>query len=424
MEPDQIVIILLALALSALFSGMEIAFLSADKMIIELEGEKENLRGRILAKFLKHSSQFIGTMLVGNTIALVGYSTYMEEVSTPLIRACLPFSMNNDFLVLILQTLLSTLIVIVIGEFIPKSIFLLHPNRLLSFFILPVAVIVYILWPFVTIMNAIAKFLIIHIFKHRYKETKPVFGMIDLHLFINNTLAIDDNTHVGRSAKIVSKVLEFKKVKIRDCMIPRIEIAAIDIQSSIQALKQIFTESGHSKILMYKNDIDDIIGYCHSKELFKKPKHIENILTPIIIVPETNSASEVMVRFIKEHKSLAVVVDEFGGTSGIVSMEDIIEEIFGEIQDEHDTEAWIEEEINANTYLLSARHEIDYLNEKYKWDIPQGDYDTLGGFIISVIERIPNLHENISIPPFHFTIISIKNTHIGTVRIVIEEKEQ
>ncbi|MCG8340242.1 MAG: hemolysin family protein [Cytophagales bacterium] len=424
MEPAQIIIILLALAFSALFSGMEIAFLSADKMIIELEGEKENLQGRILAKFLKHPSQFIGTMLIGNMIALVGYSTYMAEISDPLIRACLPPSINNDFLVLTLQTLLSTLRVVVVGEFIPKSIFLLNPNRLLSFFILPVTGIVFILWPFVAITNAIAKFLITHVLKHNYKETKPVFGMTDLHLFIKNTLDIDDNTHVGMSAKIVSNVIAFKKVKVRDCMIPRTEIVAIDIQGGIQSLKQAFTESGHSKILVYKNDIDDIIGYCHSKELFKKPKHIENILTPIIIVPETNSANEVMVRFITAHKSLAVVVDEFGGTSGIVSMEDIIEEIFGEIRDEHDTEELIEEQLNPNTYLLSARHEVDYLNKKYKWDIPQGDYDTLGGFIISVIERIPNLHENISIPPFHFTIISIKNTHIGTVRIVIEEKEQ
>lgn len=225
----------------------------------------------------------------------------------------------------------------------------------------------------------------------------------------------------GVSARIVGNLIEFRKVKVRDCMIPRTEIVAVSIEEGIEVLKQAVIKSEHTKILVYRNDIDDIIGYCHSKELFKKPKHIESILTPIIIVSETSLASEVMVQLATEGKSLALVVDEFGGTSGMVSMEDIIEEIVGEIHNEHDTTALVEQKLAQNVYLLSARHEIDYLHEKYGWDIPQGDYDTLGGLIISVTERIPDLNETVALPPFTFTIVSLEDTRIDTVKMTIHQ---
>ncbi len=419
--PYQIFAILGSLVLSAFFSGIEIAFLAADKLGIELCGERKLLAGKVLAGFLKRPNYFITTTLIGNTIALVIYGASMASILEPLLHAYLPSTINSNALRLILQTLLSTFGILVFAEFIPKSIFLRSPNRLLAFFALPTAAIAYLLHPLVAVTTAIAKFFIVHVLGQEYQETQPVFGLTDLHTFIKNSLNLNQKLPVGVSARIVSNLIDFRKIKVRDCMTPRKEIIAVNITGGIEALRQTVAKSDHAKILVYRNDIDDIIGYCHSKELFKKPKHIESILTPAIIVSEANLASEVMVRLKTEGKSLALVVDEFGGTSGIVSMEDIIEEIVGEIQDEHDVTELLEQKLDECTYLLSARHEINYLNETYNWDIPQGDYDTLGGFIISVTERIPELNETVHIQPFSFTILSIEDTHINTVKVQVSK---
>ena len=418
-EPYQIVVIVGALIFSAFFSGLEIAFLAADKLGMKLEGERKSLSGRILNNFLKHPDRFISTTLIGNTIALVIYSTYMAKVLEPFLHAYLPAAINNNATLLILQTLLATLGILVVAEFIPKSIFLLGPNRLLSFFALPTAAVAYVLQPLVVITTAIAKFFIIHVLGQKYREERPAFGLTDLHTFIQSTLNINERVPVGVSARIVSNLIEFRKVKVRDCMIPRTEIVAVSIEDGIKGLKEAVIKSEHSKIMVYRHDIDDIIGYCHAKELFKTPQHIESILRPVVIVSATNLASEVMVQLTTEGKSLALVVDEFGGTSGIVSMEDIIEEIVGEIQNEHVVTELVEQKLDHNVYLLSARHEIDYLNEKYGWDIPTGDYDTLGGLIIDVTERIPDLHETVELPPFTFTIVALEDTRIGVVKMVI-----
>ncbi len=417
--PYQIVVIVGALIFSAFFSGLEIAFLAADKLEMQLAGEHQSLSGKILNNFLRYPNHFISTTLIGNTIALVTYCTYMAKVLEPWLYACLPVAINNNTTLLILETLLSTLGILVVAEFIPKSIFLLGPNRLLSLFALPAAAITYVLMPLVTITTAIAKFFIVYVLGQKYREEQPAFGLTDLHTFIQNTSNGNDQMPVVVSARIVSNLITFRKVKIRDCMIPRPEIVAVSLEDGIVGLKEAVIKSDHAKIMVYRHDIDDIIGYCHAKELFKKPRYIESILQPVLIVSETSPAHEVMVQLTAEGRSLALVVDEFGGTSGIVSMEDIIEEIVGDIQNEHDTKERLEQKLGPDIYLLSARHEIDTLNEKYGWNIPRGDYDTLGGFIINAIERIPHLDEIIALPPFTFTIVELEGTRIRTVKMVI-----
>lgn len=418
-DSHQIIVIVGALLLSAFFSGIEIAFLSADKLGMKLEGERKSLYGKVLNNFLRHPDRFISTTLIGNTITLVIYSTYMAKVLDPLLHTYLPPNLNNYTTVLTIQTLLATLGILVVAEFIPKSIFLLGPNRLLSFFALPIAAVAYVLWPLVIFTTAIAKFFIVRVLGQSYLEERPAFGLTDLHTFIQNILNIENKVPVGVSAKIVSNLIEFRQAKVRDCMIPRTEVVAISIDDGIRGLREAVIKSEHTKILVYRHDIDDIIGYCHAKELFKSPQYVESILRPVVIVSETNLASEVMVQLTSESKRLALVVDEFGGTSGIVSMEDIVEEIVGEIQDEHMVTALVEQKLDRNIYLLSARHEIDYLNEKYGWDIPNGDYDTLGGLIIDITESIPELHETIEFPPFTFTIVALEDTRIGTVKVTI-----
>lgn len=419
MDPNIILTILICLLFSAFFSGIEIAFVSADKLYIELQGKKGVRTGNILLKFVNNSSRFIGTTLIGNTIALVVYGIFMAKLLDPFITALLPEIINNEAVVMVVQTILSTLLVLLTAEFLPKSIFLINPNWMLSILAYPIYAIYWLMGPVVWLVVTFSKFMITKIFGLEYSENKPAFGLIDLDNYIQNTLQADDETNVELDTKIFNNALEFKTIRIRECMIPRTEIAAVDINDDIEALKKAFIESGHSKIIVYKESIDNVIGYCHSLELFKKPKTIEDILTPIIIVPETMLANELMVQFISERKSLGLVVDEFGGTSGVVSIEDIIEEIFGEIQDEHDYEEYIEQKIDENTYLLSARHEVDYLNDKYDWKLPTGDYETIGGLILSVTEDIPQKGDNVEVPPFVFTIQATEDIRIDTVKLKI-----
>jgi CBS domain containing-hemolysin-like protein len=309
-------------------------------------------------------------------------------------------------------------VVLLTAEFLPKSIFRINPNLFLSFFAVPLWIIYILLYPVVYGIVGLSKFFIIRILHLNFKEDEPVFSLTDLGEFIKSKIVEDKaEGKYDIDAKIFNNALEFKTVKIRECMIPRTEIVAIDLHSDIEVLKNEFVESGLSKILVYRESIDDIIGYCHSSALFKKPKDIESILSPVIIVPETLLANELLVQFITERKSLALVVDEFGGTSGIVTIEDIIEEIFGEIEDEHDEQDLVDHQLDDKSYLLSARHEIDYLNEKYNWNLPPGDYDTLGGLILSVTEDIPSLNQDIVIEPFKFHIVSIEENRINLVKL-------
>jgi putative hemolysin len=426
----QITVVLLSLIFSAFFSGMEIAFISSDRLRIELQRQQGSATGKILSGFLKNPARFIGTTLIGNNTALVVYGIYIALLLDPLIASILPGGLNpqaTDLAVLLIQTILATLIVIFTAEFTPKSLFMLAPNLMLNMFAIPMQIIYIILSPFVYAVVSISRFFIVKVLRLKYREDRPVFGLTDLHHFIENTirgsheLKVDGNPNSPvLNTKIFTNALEFKTVKVRECMIPRTEVIAVNVESTIDELKESFLESGHSKILIFHNTIDDIIGYCHTLALFKKPEQIRDILSPIIIVPETIPANELMIQFITEHRSIALVVDEFGGTAGIVTMEDIIEEIFGDIQDEHDDEDWVEEQIDHDTFLVSARHEIDYLNEKYNWCIPDGEYETLGGYILSITEDIPQIGDVVEADQFTFIIKSMHENRIDNVQLTID----
>lgn len=422
MATIPLVIIILCLLLSALFSGMEIAFLSADKFRIELDKKQGSYSAKILSTFYKGPSKFIITLLVGNNITIVIYGIFMALILEPIIRDWFSFMDDSVMVVLILQTAISTIVVLIFGEFLPKSISLINPNAILQAFSIPLMGIAYLLYPIVQTINFISKIIIQKILRSEYSEDQPVFGLTDLNNFLKRHITSNDtDNNVEVSTKIFNNALEFKKIRVRECMIPRTDIIAIDIEDGMQALKNAFFDSGHTKIVIFKESIDDIIGFCHALALYKKPTEIEDILSPILIVPETMLASELLIQFTAERKSIALVVDEFGGTAGLVTIEDVIEQILGEIQDEHDAEDWIEERIDYNKFLLSARHEIDYLNENYKWNIPDGDYETLGGFILAVTENIPSLGEVIKSPPFTFTIMGMNDARIDTVKVTIDD---
>ncbi len=423
---SNIILIAICLVFSGFFSGMEIAFISANQLHIELQKKKGGLPGRILSNFIERRAQFLATTLVGNNLALVLYGIFMAGLLEPQISPWFPASEFGQLLVLITQTILSTILVLITAEFIPKSIFMLNPDFLLRLFAIPMNLIYWLFWIPVWIIAHISKFIITRILRVEYSEDKPVFGLTDLNNYIKNTFTVGDNKQpqdVEVDSNLFSNAIEFKSVRVRECMIPRTEVIALEINDSIDELRRLFIDSGHSKIVIYKESVDDVIGYCHSLELFKKPKDIKSIMNPIIIVPETMPANELMVQFITERKSLALVVDEYGGTSGIVSMEDIIEEIFGEIQDEHDDEYLTEEVMDDHNWLLSARHEVDYLNEKYALGLPVGDYDTLGGLILEFNENIPSRNDVIEVPPFTFTIYSMADNRIDNVKLTINDLE-
>ncbi|EAZ81667.1 hemolysin family protein [Algoriphagus machipongonensis] len=420
MEISYLIYVIITLLFSAFFSGMEIAFVSSNKLQIELQNKQGALVGRVLSNFANKPGQFIGTTLMGNTVSLVLYGIFMAYLLEDPLKMWLPDGFNNQAIILILQTILSTILVLITAEFLPKSIFLLNPNSMLAFFAVPFLVIYYLMYPIVWAVVGMSRFFITKILRLEYSEDRPVFTVTDLNSFIQNHLTQEkEEGNVEIDTKIFDNAVEFKTVRVRECMVPRTDIVSVEIEDSISDLKQIFAESGHSKVIVYRETIDDVIGYCHQLELFKKPKSIEDILTPIIIAPESALANELLIQFIQERKSLALVVDEFGGTSGIVSMEDIIEEIFGEIEDEYDNDDLIEQKTGDYEYLLSARHEIDYLNDKYGWELPYGDFETLSGLILSLTENLPKKGESVVFGAYTFTVVSKQDHRIDTVKLKI-----
>ncbi|WP_026950748.1 hemolysin family protein [Algoriphagus mannitolivorans] len=425
MDNTYLFYVLVTLLFSAFFSGIEMAYISANKLQIELQSKQGILSGQILSRFVKNPGQFIGTTLIGNTIMLVLYGTFMAFLLEDPIRDMLPPPFANEGSILIIQTVLSTILVLVTGEFLPKSLFMLNPNSMLRFFALPFWGIYLLMYPLVWMIVWMSRFFITHVLRLEYNEEKPVFTITDLNSFIKEHFhqTKKEGGKVDIDTKIFDNAVEFKTVRVRECMIPRTDIVAVEVEDSIEDIRKVFEESGHSKIVVYRESIDEVIGYCHQLELFKKPKTIEEILTPIIIAPESALANELLIQFIQERKSLALVVDEFGGTSGIVSMEDIIEEIFGEIDDEYDNDDLIEQKISEHEYLLSSRHEIDYLNEKYGWELPIGDFETLAGLILSLTENLPNKGENITVGRYTFTIVSKQAHRIDSVRLKINDSD-
>ncbi|NQW76490.1 MAG: HlyC/CorC family transporter [Cytophagales bacterium] len=422
-QTPQYVGIILAMVFSAFFSGVEMAFVSSNKLYFELKAKQNILSAKIIAHFNQSPSQFIGTMLIGNTLSLVAYGIFMEEFLHHLILANLPW-ITNVIIARLIASIVATIIILTTSEFTPKSIFLINPDAILEFLAIPIWIINTLMFPLVWLTVGLSKWFITRVLRLSYSEEKPAFGLTDLNHYLQNLnrkVSTEEENEVD--TKIFHNALEFKQVKVRDCMIPRTEITAIEIEEGIEGLKKVFIESGHSKVLVYKETLEEVVGYCHSLALFKKPKDIQSILTSIPIVPEAMPANDLMLKFSKERKSLAIVVDEFGSTSGLVSMEDVMEQIFGEIQDEFDdTEDWIEKRLDDHTYILSGRHEIDYLNEKYNWNLPEGDYETLGGMLIHLYEDIPAVNEVITLSAFQFQIMTVTDARIDTVKVLISGK--
>ncbi len=370
---------------------------------------------RLLSRFLRRPSRFIAIMLLGNNIALVVYSISMARLLDPLL---IPLNSSASFL-LVTETLISTLLVLFIAEFFPKAVFRSNPNFYLHLFAIPLSVFSVILWV-PMIITIFLSDLFLRIFKVHTDEEQVSFGRVDLEHYVEEVTSGAEHREeeLEHEFHIFQNALEFSKIKARECMVPRTEIVALDVGDDIAVLRQRFIDTGLSKILIYRNSIDNLIGYVHSIELFKKPEAIKSILLPVSIVPEAMSANRILEMLIGNNRSIAVVVDEFGGTAGIVTIEDVMEEIFGEIEDEYDTEALTEQAIHENGWRFSGRLEIDYINEKYRLELPESEeYDTLAGLLLHVMERIPEAGNTLRINEYLFTIEEVSKSRIGTLKI-------
>ena len=423
-------IIVLSLIFSAFFSGMEIAFVSSNKIHIEIEKKQRGFLSLLLTKITAKPSKFIATMLIGNNIALVVYGLYMGDVLVAWFSQHLPtdsslvYYLFNE-LSLLTQTIISTLVILISAEFLPKVFFQIYANSLLKLLALP-AFMFYVLFSlFSDFVIWISDFVLKTFFKTKGDDVQLAFTKVELGNYISEQMqSVEADDEVDSEIIIFQNALEFSEVKAREAMVPRTELTAIEIHDTIENLSKLFTQTGHSKIVVYKSTIDDILGYVHAFDLFKNPKTIKSMLMPIEFVPETMLAKDILNVLTKKHKSLAVVLDEYGGTSGILTVEDIVEELFGEIEDEHDSVALIEEQMDQLNFLFSARLEVDYLNETYKLQLPEHEnYETLGGLIVHHTQEIPEQNQQISIDRFLFTIQEVSNTKIELIALKIEPQD-
>ena len=411
--------ILIAMVFSAFFSGMEIAFVSSNRMLAEMDKDKQKFSSRFLQTFYRHPNNFVSTMLVGNNIALVVYGILFAE----LFDHTLFKGMDATFTVPA-DTILSTLIVLFTGEFLPKTLFKSNANRLLTFFALPAYLCYVVLWPISRFSTMLSRIILrIFGFKVEKEKSDDAFTKVDLDYLVQTSIDNAENEDdIDEEVKIFQNALDFADTKVRDCMVPRTEIKAVEDNCSLDELMTVFVESGKSKIIVYHEDVDHITGYIHSSEMFRQPEKWLDNIQQMPYVPETMTARKLMQMFLQQKKSLAVVVDEFGGTSGIVSLEDIVEEIFGEIEDEHDSSNYVAKQLPDGEYILSARLEIDTINEKFDLDLPESeDYMTLGGLILHYYQSFPKLNEVVKIGRFEFRIIKNTMTKIELVRLKVVE---
>lgn len=420
-----IAIIVICLLLSAFFSGMEIAYISSNKVYLSIEKKQNNFNSKILAKLTDKPSQFITAMLIGNNVVLVIYGIYSGDLLMEWISS---FEyVISPFANLILQTLLSTIIILMTAEFLPKVFFQIYANSFIKLFAIP-AYIFYLLFFWISkFVLWISDFILKKFFKTDGDQVQDYFSKVELGNYINEQMnSVSQDDEIDSEIQIFQNALEFAELKARDIMTPRTEIAGVDLGATVSDLKDLFVRTGYSKILVYQNSIDDILGYVHSFELFKKPETIKSVMIPIEFVPETILIKDLLDILSKKRKSLAVILDEYGGTSGIITVEDIIEELFGEIEDEHDLdEKLIEEIVEEGVYLFSGRFDVEYINHKYNLNIPVSDsYTTLGGFIVNNTKEIPQNKEKIKIDNFEILIHSASNKRIELVRLSILDEKQ
>jgi CBS domain containing-hemolysin-like protein len=419
----EISIIILCLILSAFFSGMEIAFISSNKIYLEIEKKQDNFLSQILTKLTENPSKFIAAMLIGNNVALVVYGFYMGD----LVLNCIgSFGFHfSDATSLLVQTIISTFIVLITAEFFPKVFFQIYANSLIKIFAIPAYLFYRLFYYISTFFIWISDFVLRKFFKTEGDQVQLYFSKIELGNYITEQMnSVEDDEELDSEIQIFQNALEFSGVKARDIMTPRTEIVDIDLFDGITELKELFIETGYSKIVVSQNSLDDIVGYVHSFDLFKKPKTIKSVLMTVEFVPETILIKDALNLLIKKRKNVAVVLDEYGGTSGIITIEDIVEELFGEIEDEHDSEEeeLIEEDLGEGKYLFSTRLDVEYLNETYKLNIPEEDsYGTLGGFIVNSTKEIPQKGEEIVIDSYYFVIEEATNKKIELVKLTIKE---
>ena len=415
-----IIYLLITMAFSAFFSGMEIAFVSVDKLRFEMD-RKGGVSSRILSLFFRNPNDFISTMLVGNNIALVIYGILMAQIIGDNLLAGW---ITNHFVMVLVQTVISTLIILVTGEFLPKTLFKINPNLALNVCAVPLFICYVVLYPISKFSSGVS-YLFLRLFgmKVNKEASAKAFGKVDLDYFVQSSIDnAESEETLDTEVKIFQNALDFSAVKIRDCIVPRTEVVAVALDTSLEELKGRFVESGISKIIVYDGNIDNVVGYIHSSEMFRSPKDWRDHVKEVPIVPETMAAHKLMKLFMQQKKTIAVVVDEFGGTSGIVSLEDLVEEIFGDIEDEHDNTSYICKQIGEHEYVLSARLEIEKVNETFNLELPESDdYLTVGGLILNLYQSFPKLHELVSVGKYQFKIIKVTATKIELVRLKVME---
>ncbi len=421
MTPSMIYIFI-TLLFSAFFSGLEIAFLSSNKLRIELDKKQGKLSARILSYFLKKPGEFIVTMLIGNNIALVIYGILMASLLNPFLNRYI----SSEFWNLTLQTLISTLIILFLAEYLPKSLFRNNPNLFINLLSIPVLLLYILFYPIIRFSVLLSHGILKILFprQHFTSERLRNFGRVDLDHLVSSAEP-DEDLDSENEIRLFQNALDFSGVRLRDCMIPRTEIVAIDKEASLEEASTRFIESGYSKILVYEKNIDQIVGYISSKDLFKNPPDLKSIIASPVFVPETMPANKLLKKLLQQHKSIAVVVDEFGGTAGLITIEDILEEIFGEIEDEHDTPDMIEKQTGINEFIFSGRLEVEYLNKKYELGIPESeDYETLAGFILYHLQNLPKPNEIVQIDPFRIQVLKMNNTRIDLIQLTKTESTE